>query len=366
MSGTGMGTATTFARHAQIRAQRTGLALGGLALLLFAVFVLAVGHGAVAIEPGRVIAILFERIGLLAAGSADATEQAVVLSIRLPRAVLGVLVGAGLAVSGAALQGLFRNPLADPALIGISTGAALFAAAAIVLGGAAAATLPSGLIVHLLPLAAFAGGLITTFIVYRIATREGRTDIATMLLAGVALNAITAAGIGLLIFISSEQQLRDINFWLLGSLGGASWERLIVAGPLMLAAILALPLLARHLNALVLGETEARHLGFDVERIKRITVVLAALAAGAAVALCGVIGFIGLLVPHLLRLLLGPNHRALLPAAGLLGAILMLIADSLARTVVLPAELPIGILTSCIGGPFFLWLLMRRRGFGLW
>ncbi|MGD9538205.1 MAG: FecCD family ABC transporter permease [Alphaproteobacteria bacterium] len=361
-----MTAAAAFARYAQARSQRTGLALGALAVALVVVFVFAIGHGAVSIEPGRVVAILLERIGLIAASQADATEQAVLLSIRLPRAVLGVLVGAGLAVAGGALQGLFRNPLADPALIGISTGAALFAAVTIVLGGLAAAHLPAGLIMHLLPLAAFAGALLTTFVVYRIATREGRTDVATMLLAGVALNAITAAGIGLLIFISSEQQLRDINFWLLGSLGGASWERLMVAGPLMLAPALALPFLARQLNALALGETEAHHLGFDVERVKRITVVLAALAAGAAVALCGVIGFVGLLVPHLLRLVLGPDHRTLLPAAALLGAILLLIADLLARTIVLPAELPIGILTSCIGGPFFLWLLVRRRGFGVW
>ena len=348
------------------QAARARLALmllsGGLAVA----FLLSVGIGAVAISPLQVLSILLERVGIAGLSTHESMQETVLLAIRLPRACLAVLVGAALAVAGASLQGLFRNPLADPGLIGVSTGAALGAAGVIVLGGSLSLGLSAAWLDLLLPLAAFAGGLGTTLLVYRIASREGRTEVATMLLAGIALNAIAAAAIGLLIFISDDQALRDLNFWLLGSLGGITWDRLLIAAPLMLAPAMALPLLARPLNGLLLGETEALHLGFDVERVKRIAILLTALAVGASVALTGVIGFVGLVVPHLIRLTLGPDHRLLLPASALLGAILLLLADLLARTVVLPAELPIGILTSCVGGPFFLWLLLRRRGLGLW
>jgi iron complex transport system permease protein len=299
-------------------------------------------------------------------GAADPVAEAVLLSIRLPRALLAILVGAALAVAGAAMQGLFRNPLADPGLIGVSTGAALVAALVIVLGSSLPLAFSGLLRDALLPLAAFLGGLGATWLVYRIASREGRTEVATMLLAGIALNAVAGAGIGLLIFASDDQALRDLNFWLLGSLGGVTWDRLLIAAPAMLAPALAALWLARPLNALLFGETEALHLGFAVERVKRLVVVLSALAVGASVALTGVIGFVGLVVPHLVRLTLGPDHRVLLPASLMLGATLLLLADLLARTLVLPAELPIGILTSCVGGPFFLWLLLRRRGLGLW
>ncbi len=350
---------------------RTQAAKARLALLLLAAglcvaFLLSIGIGAVAISPLQVLSIFLDRLGLGWLSSHESMQETVLLAIRLPRACLAVLVGAALAVAGASLQGLFRNPLADPGLIGVSTGAALGAAVVIVLGGTLSLGVYAGLLDLLLPLAAFGGGLLTTLLVYRIASREGRTEVATMLLAGIAFNAIAAAAIGLLIFLSDDQALRDLNFWLLGSLGGVTWDRLLVAAPLMLLPALALPLLARPLNGLLLGETEALHLGFDVERVKRLAILLTALAVGASVALTGVIGFVGLVVPHLVRLTLGPDHRLLLPASALLGAILLLLADLLARTVVLPAELPIGILTSCVGGPFFLWLLLRRRGLGLW
>jgi iron complex transport system permease protein len=348
------------------QAGRTRLALLALAGLLAAAFLLSVGVGAVAIAPLEVLSILSDRLGLGAPAAYQPVQEAVLLSIRLPRACLAILVGAALAVAGAAMQGLFRNPLADPGLIGISTGAALAAALVIVLGGALPLALTGLLRDAMLPLAAFAGGLATTWLVYRIASRDGRTEVATMLLAGIALNAVAGAGIGLLIFASDDQSLRDLNFWLLGSLGGVTWDSLLIAGPFMLAPALAALWLARPLNALLFGETEALHLGFEVERVKRLVVVLSALAVGASVALTGVIGFVGLVVPHLVRLTLGPDHRVLLPASLMLGAALLLLADLLARTLVLPAELPIGILTSCVGGPFFLWLLLRRRGLGLW
>jgi iron complex transport system permease protein len=359
-----MEAAVDTGRFARRRVWRVTLSLGAFAAVL-AAFFLAVGQGAVAIAPTQVLAIFAGQLGIDLPWAYDPTQQAVLLAIRLPRACLGLLAGAALAASGAALQGLFRNPLADPGLIGVSTGAALAAAAAIVLGGMVAASMPIGLSGSMLPVAAFAGGLCATLVVYRIASCDGRTEVATMLLAGVALNAIAGAGLGLLVFASNDQQLRDLNFWLLGSLGGVTWDRLLPAAPFILLPTVLLPLLARQLNAFLLGETEALHLGFEVERVKRWIILLAALAVGASVALTGIIGFVGLVVPHLVRLMIGPDHRALMPASVLLGAALLLIADLFARTIVLPAELPVGILTSCIGGPFFLWLLVRRRGLGM-
>ena len=361
-----MDAAGEIGRSARKHQQRTGLALGGFALVLLAVFFLSVGHGAVAIAPAEVLAILGAQLGLDLTGHYESVQQTVLLAIRLPRVCLGLLAGAALAVAGAALQGLFRNPLADPGLIGVSTGAALAAALAIVLGNLLLGFVPVWLSAYILPLGAFAGGFIATLLVYRIATREGRTEIATMLLAGIALNAIAGAAIGLLVFVSDDQQLRDLQFWLLGGLGGVTWDSLLSAAPFILVPTLLLAVFWRQLDALLLGETEARHLGFDVEKAKRWIIVLAALAVGASVALTGVIGFIGLVVPHLVRLMIGPAHRSLLPASILLGAALLLLADLVARTVILPAELPVGILTSCIGGPFFLWLLMHRRGLGMW
>jgi iron complex transport system permease protein len=355
-------TAATDRAVGRIRAVPAAtIGLGACAAAAVGAFLLAVGHGAVQIAPGEVVAIMAHQMGLVAEVEATRAQETVLLAIRLPRAVLGLLVGAGLAVAGAALQGLFRNPLADPGLIGVSNGAALAAAVTIVLGGAGVFGLPDWLLPHLLPLSAFAGGGAATWLVYLIATREGGTDVAVMLLAGVALNAIVGAAIGLLIFLSDDQELRDLNFWLLGSLGGATWDRLAVAAPLILLPSLALIAQGRRLNALLLGEVEAGHLGVAVERTKRTIVLLAAMAVGASVALTGVIGFVGLVVPHLIRLVIGPDHRTLLPASILLGAALLLVADVLARTVALPAELPIGILTSTVGGPFFLWLLLRQR-----
>lgn len=358
--------AVEVSRVAQVRQRRGLLALWLFGGGLFGAFLLAVGHGALAIGPGQTAAILAAQAGLELPWDFTRQQEAVLLAIRLPRAAAGILVGAGLAVSGAALQGLFRNPLADPALIGVSNGAALAAAAMIVLGGSLAgvtAVVPLSL---LLPLAAFGGALAAVFMVYRIASRDGRTDVSTMLLAGVAVTAMAGAGIGFMVFLSDDRQLRDLNYWMLGSLGGITWNRLGAGAPFILAGALSLTLFARPLNALLLGEGEAGHLGFRVERAKRAIVVLAALAAGAAVALSGVIGFVGLVVPHLVRLIAGPDHRLLLPASILFGAALMLVADLFARTLVLPAELPIGILTACVGGPFFIWLLLRRRGGAGW
>lgn len=286
----------------------------------------------------------------------------IIMEIRLPRVLLGALVGASLAISGAVMQGLFRNPLADPGIIGISAGASLGAAAMIVLGGTALAPITAALGIYALPIAAFLGGLAVTALLYRISTREGRTSIATMLLAGIAIAAMALAFTGLLIYLANDQQLRDLSFWMLGSLAGATWSKLWAVTPIIAPALLVSPYMARALNAFSLGEASAAHLGVPVQFFKMLAILVVSAATGASVAVSGAIGFVGIVCPHLLRLLIGPDHCYLLPASALLGATLLLLADAASRTVVAPAELPIGILTATVGGPFFLWILLRRRG----
>ncbi|WP_375459415.1 FecCD family ABC transporter permease [uncultured Enterovirga sp.] len=336
------------------------MVLGALALGVAAIAVLSLGIGAVPLRVGRVAEVLW--VGREAArGDPSLMRDAIiVLDIRLPRMFVGLLVGAALATGGALLQGLFRNPLADPALVGVSSGSALAAAAVIVLGHRFTAS-PGPLPFAVLPAASFAGALAATLILYAIATRRGRTSVATMLLAGVALAALAGSGTGFLAFLSDDRQLRDLTFWTMGSIGGATWSKLWVVAPLIGAALALAMVLARALNALILGEAEAFHLGIPVERVKRLTILAVALAVGAAVATAGLIGFVGLVVPHVIRLVAGPDHRLLLPASALLGGGLLLAADMAARTLVAPAELPIGIVTALIGAPYFLWLLLRQN-----
>ncbi|MFW5679489.1 MAG: FecCD family ABC transporter permease [Pseudomonadota bacterium] len=330
------------------RRRRAMVALVLVGLLLAVLF--GLGAGAVAVPPLAVVE------ALLGTGS-DPVAASVVLDLRLPRILTGLLVGAALAVAGAAMQGLFRNPLADPGLVGVSSGAALGAVVVIVALGEAWAPLRP----LLLPFAAFTGALIATLVVQRLATYEGRTTTALLLLAGIAINSIVGAALGLAAFFSTDQQLRDLTFWTLGSLAGTDPRALWPAAILMALAILGLPLLARVLDACLLGEREAGHLGIDVERSKLVLIALVALGTGAAVAACGIIGFVGLVVPHLARLLVGADHRWLMPVSAILGAALLLTADIGARLLVLPAELPIGILTTALGGPFFLALLLANR-----
>jgi heme transport system permease protein len=289
-------------------------------------------------------------------------EAVVLWDIRAPRLLMGICVGAALAVSGAVMQGLFRNPLADPGIVGISAGASLGAVLAIVMGGALAGLWPVALQPFLVPAAAFLGAWAVTLILYRVATRNGRTSVATMLLAGIAMTALAGAMMGILIFVADDQQLRDLTFWTLGSLAGASWSKVATAGPLILLALAVSASLGSALNGLALGEATAHHIGIPVQRMKNIAVLSVAAAAGAAVAVSGGIGFIGIVVPHLLRLWTGPDHRALLINAALLGASLLLVADMISRVAIAPAELPIGIITAVLGAPVFLWILLRKRG----
>lgn len=333
------------------------LAMGVLLLLAFW---LSLALGPVSLPLGDTLLAALRLLGLPIEGEGLQQAELILGQIRLPRSLLGLCVGIVLALSGVAMQGLFRNPLADPGLVGVAGGAALGAAIAIV-GGSLVGGLPPAWSPYLLSLCAFSGGLIVTAVVYRFGRRDGQTNVATMLLAGVALTAMSGAGVGLFTYLADDATLRSLTFWNLGSLNGASYPRLWPLLLITLGIAIWLPRRASALNALLLGESEARHLGFNVERIKLELVLCTALGVGAAVAAAGLIGFIGLVVPHLMRLLVGPDHRVLLPASLLAGASLLLLADLAARLVLAPAELPIGIVTALIGAPFFLYLLVRGR-----
>ncbi|MEM1346851.1 MAG: iron ABC transporter permease [Pseudomonadota bacterium] len=319
-----------------------GLALAGLAL------------GPVDIAPGRVLLAL--------AGAGTPAENAIVWQIRLPRVVLGLATGVALALAGAALQGVLRNPLAEPGLIGVTGGASLGAVATIVLGGVVAGALPGALRPWLLPVSAFIGAAVVIAFIFALARRGGETSVATLILAGVAVNAIAGAAIGAMVYVSDDSQLRDLTFWTMGALGGSGWPLVLVSSGLAAAAVPVLLASARDLDLFQLGERAAFHAGLDVERSKRAVGLATAVAVGAVTAAAGPIGFIGLVAPHLARLALGPRHAVLLPASALMGMGLVLAADLAVRLAVPPAEPPIGLATSLIGGPFFLWLLLRGRG----
>jgi iron complex transport system permease protein len=326
--------------------ERPGLVFGFSVILLLLTALASVLIGAVRIPLDEALRILSGQGG---------AHEAILMQVRLPRVVLAFSVGAGLALCGALMQTFFRNPLADPALIGVSAGGALGAVSLIVLGGGLAS-------LFMLPLAAFVGSAAATALVFALARKDGHVDATTMLLAGIAVNALAGAGIGFVTYLATDAQLRNLTFWSLGSLSAATWPTALVLALCAALAAASAWRLAQPLNALLLGDAEARHLGVNVERLKLGLILLTCLVAGAAVALCGVIGFVGLVAPHAARLLLGPDHRVLVPLSALLGATLLAGADVIARTVVAPTELPIGVLTAFIGAPLFLWLLRRRGG----
>lgn len=347
------------ALHQGDRSVRARYAIAGLAVMLVVTMWFALQVGA---SDAQSLRILMGLAGFDDGSGLAPIDHIVILNIRLPRVIMGALIGGALAVSGAVMQGLFRNPLADPGIVGVSAGASLGAVAIIVLGGTFFAPYVALLGQNALPFAAFLGGLASTYILYSVATRQRRTSVATMLLAGIALGAFAMAITGLLIYVADDTQLRQISFWGLGSLAGATWDKIGSIIPIMLAALAATAYLARGLNALAFGESAALHMGISVQRVKNVAIFAIAAATGAAVAVSGGIGFVGIIVPHALRLLIGPDHRYLLPASGLLGAVFLVLTDCVSRTVVPPAELPIGIVTAAIGAPFFIWILLSRRG----
>ncbi len=334
------------------RTQRNRRTLICLAALLPAALLLALSCGAVDLS-----------VTQLWHGPRGDDNRALLIiqQIRLPRALLAALMGATLAISGAAMQGLFRNPLADPSLIGVTAGASL-GASVVIVAWPAVGNDYAGL--SLVSVGAFLGGALAVIVVYRLATSVAGTSVATMLLAGIAITALTGALGNLMAFFADNAMLRRISLWRMGGLEGADFTRVGIATIVTFALLWALCARARELNALLLGESEARHLGVDVDRVKIALVVWVALGVGTSVAMVGTVAFVGLVVPHIMRLLVGPDHRVLLPASALAGALLLLCADTLSRVVLAPTELPAGIITALIGVPFFISLLRRRPSIG--
>lgn len=343
------------------RDYRTAFILAGLggSLLVSVLFSLTIG--AVTIPVLDVMIILLKKAGLFTHVAVDSTHEIVLSSIRLPRILMTIMIGAALGVSGAALQGLFRNPLVEPSLIGVSGGSASAVVLLIVFGGSLSLGTTSWLYNSLLPIVAFAGGVLATVIVLKLSSQLGKTNVAVLILTGVAINALSGALIGLAIFYADENQLRTFTFWTLGDLGGASWEKLMIASPLLILSTVALMFFARPLNVFALGEAEAYHIGVDVERTKKLIIFFAALAVGVSVSLSGMIGFVGLVVPHVIRISFYADNKLVLPASILGGAMLLVFSDIIARTVVAPSELPIGVVTALIGAPFFIGLLMNAK-----
>jgi iron complex transport system permease protein len=340
----------------RIAPQAMGLSCAGLLVLAL---LLASTLGAYELSVQQMGVALWRVIrGLPPQGAPDL----IFMNIRLPRLVLGALAGAGLGLSGALMQGLFRNPLADPGLMGVSSGAALAAGLGLVAGSALWPGLPQGLGSVPLVVMAFGGGLLFTALTYLLAQTTGQTHVGSMLLGGIALNALAGAGLGLMSFVATDEQLRNLQFWLLGSLGGARWSAVTWVAAAVLGSLWMGLRLARGLNVLALGEGPASVAGVQVEALKRQAVMASALAVGAVTANTGMVGFVGLMAPHGVRLLAGPDHRVLLPASALLGSALVVLADGVARTVVAPAELPLGVLTAFLGAPMFLFMLRQQRG----
>ncbi|MBB3675122.1 iron complex transport system permease protein [Modestobacter versicolor] len=343
------------------RRTRTRLTFLALTAALVVLALVAAGTGQLHVPPAEVLGSLLHRLGLDAGPvPTHPNGDATLWAIRFPRVAMAVLVGAALAAAGAVMQGVFGNPLAEPGVVGVSSGAALAASSTIVFGF----TFLGG---WTMAAFAFAGGLVAALLVYGLSRADGRTEVVTLVLTGVALNAFTGAGLAFLTFLGDQQAREQIVFWQLGSLNGVRWEHVAVVAPLVAVGLAGVLTLSRRLDLLALGDRAARHVGVDVERLRLVSVVLVALLTAAAVAFCGVIAFVGLVVPHLVRMTCGPGHRVLVPASALGGAVLLLAADLVARNAVPYADLPIGMLTSLVGSPFFFWLLRRsRRSAGSW
>ncbi|WP_407713729.1 FecCD family ABC transporter permease [Comamonas testosteroni] len=334
--------------------RKSTLVYSALVIMLVTAATLSVANGAVQISAWQAFGILLRSVGVdIDFGFSD-QQAAVLTAIRVPRVLLGILVGSALAASGVALQGLFRNPMADPGLLGISSGASFFVGLAVILHFDA-------LGLYSLPAAAFLGSGAATLLIYGLAQQDRKTNVTVMLLAGIAMSAFFTAGTGLFTYLSSDEQLRTITFWQLGSLAAATWPLVQSATPFLLICLIGLPFLANALNALLLGERNARYLGIRVERVKWLMILLIAVGVGAAVSVSGLIGFVGLTVPHIVRFVWGPNHRHVLPGSMLVGAILLVSADLVARTIVIPQELPIGLMTALLGAPFFLYLVLKSK-----
>ena len=331
-----------------------------LSLLLVIAVIASLGLGAITIPPKQVISILLSGIGIDTGIPFDDFNENVLLTLRLPRVLLSILVGAALAVSGAALQGIFRNPLVDSSLVGIASGASFFAALYILLGSSIP-FLVAGNPALTLAFVAFIGAALTTMLVYRISRFQQTIQITMLILAGVALNAIAGSLTGLMTYFASETELRDLSFWTLGSLGGATWGNIAILTPFVVIPLIVLLRLSGALNAFALGEQSAYFLGVNTKRTKWLTFVASTAMVGATVSFVGAIGFVGLIIPHILRGITGPDHRTLLPLSALSGALLLCVSDLISRTILIPTEVPIGIITALFGTPVLLVIILRQK-----
>ena len=322
--------------------------------------IFGLNSGAVDIPIETIIDLGFEVFQSSDKDTVSQQVKTILFDIRLPRICLAILIGAILAISGAVMQGLFRNPLAAPSLIGVSSGASVGASVVIVLAGAWLQS-NTALGLSLVAVGAFIGSFLVTVLVYRLSTSALGTSVTTMLLAGIAVSALAGAVSGLLSYYADNEMLRQISIWQMGNLSTANWQRVLVLAVVAILVLSLFPRESKSLNALLLGESEARHLGIDVQQVKRKLILLTTLGIGTAVAIGGMIGFVGLIVPHFVRLLIGPDHRWLLPASALAGGVLLLLADTIARIIIAPTELPTGILTAILGAPFFIMLLVQQR-----
>ena len=329
-------------------------------MTLFGVIIFSVMLGPVQIHPLTTIAVFLNKLGLIDANWTQATEI-IVIDIRAPRILIAALVGAGLAIAGAAMQGLFKNPMAEPYILGMSSGAAVGAALVIVLGIGVGTF--GALSIQVM---AFVGALGTILIVYSIARTEGKVPVETLLLAGIAMSAFLYAVVSAMKFIATDEELRNIVLWLMGSFARSQWDDLYVVTPLILIGIVGLYAFSRELNAMQFGEETAMYLGVKVETVKKIILIFAALITATGVSHAGIIGFVGLIMPHVVRILIGADHHILLPASALAGAIFLILADTLARTIASPAEIPVGIITAFVGAPYFIYLLRKKKKMMSW
>jgi len=332
-----------------------------LALVFTILFSVAIGQMQISLpDAWRIVIKNIPFLGDLINDEFPVLEEVTIMQVRLPRAIAAMIVGAALSVAGVVLQGLFRNPMADPYLLGISSGAALGAAIAIGLG--------IGFrflgILDSMQLMAFIGSLVTVFVVYNIARTGPRVPMLTVLLAGIAMTSFLSAIISF-IMITLGESLHALIFWLFGTLSGIKWSDVMISLPLITIGLFTILVFSRQLNIMLLGEDEAQQLGVETERLKKIMLIFATLITATAVSISGTIGFVGLVIPHIVRILVGPDHRILIPSSALAGAIILVLCDTLARTVIQPAELPVGVLTAFFGAPFFLYLLRKKKGLGM-
>lgn len=321
----------------------------------------SLSFGAMNIPFQEIFMVLLKSIGFYGKPLTDPLNEGIIMMIRMPRVILGILVGAALGISGAAIQGIFRNPLAEPGLIGISSGASLMAVLIIAFETLLFSGLSEILGNYVLAFGAFAGAGIAALLVYHLSKTDGQANVVTMLLVGIAINAMAGALTGLISYLANEQQLRSITFWMLGSLGGATWQNVRCLSPFVIIPVLALPFFSKGLNAFAIGEKQAEMIGLNPGSIKSMVVLLSTMAVGASVSFSGIIGFVGLLIPHLVRLIGGVDHKFVLPASALLGALVLTFSDLVARLIIQPIELPIGVVTALTGTPVFLYILIRDK-----